>query len=176
MNKPKYLWLLAVMLLGGCSIGSTQVPEDHYYRLPDASSGTGRAAVTIASVRVSGMLHERAMLYVNAASPLEVKRFYYHHWADIPENLVGQYMQAWFGESNPAHAAALNVFINQFELLKEDGNNRVIVDLSVDSQDKHYHFHQETPVQGTAMTDVAKAFGAALGQILQQLNQALSQP
>lgn len=171
-NIASYIFL--ILMLNACSIGSTQVPEDHYYRLPPPEAGAGRAAVQVDAVRVSGMLHERAILYVEADNPLEVKRFHYHHWADTPENMVRRYLQGWFGEAGDK-AIPLDILIRRFELLKQAGNNRVVVDLRVKTPDHEYQYHQETPVQGSDMTDVVRAFGSALDQVMQQLNQALKQ-
>ncbi len=83
--------LFIVYSLAGCSIG-TQIPADHFYRLPvpqlSAVDSPVMDRLVFKPVKVSGLLHDRAMLFVEQSRPLELQRHHYHFWAEAPAELI----------------------------------------------------------------------------------------
>ena len=81
--------IFAAVMITGCA-GSGAVPDDHFYQLPEIippkSFTTPRTDVIIGvdSLRSDGLHGERAILYINADSPLEIRRYHYHYWTDSP--------------------------------------------------------------------------------------------
>ena len=97
--KKLFLLLSFTLLLGGCmGNSSVDIPRDHYYRLPAITSiipqSTPSLAGTleISAVQTSGMLHERAILFVREQQPLEVSPYHYYYWVNAPTSLIQQHL------------------------------------------------------------------------------------
>ncbi len=84
--------LLAVLALG-CA--AEPVPQDRYYRLasrPDVASGPARpaldATVVVERFAADGLTRDRAIVYSENGSDVEVRRHLYHHWTEPPAELL----------------------------------------------------------------------------------------
>lgn len=103
----KLLLLTAVVFITSC-VGNAQIPQDHYYRLPEIESSTIYNApvlagvVSIGSVLASGILDERSMLYVEEGKPDEVKYYAYRHWMDAPSKMIRQHIIKYLEKTKAA--------------------------------------------------------------------------
>ena len=84
--------LLAVLVLG-CA--ADPVPQDRYYRLasrPDVASGPARLAldttVVVERFAADGLTRDRAIVYSENGTDVEVRRHLYHHWTEPPAELL----------------------------------------------------------------------------------------
>ncbi len=84
-------WLASVIVLAGCE--STQVPQEHFYRLsvplPEA-----RAAAPLSGTLVvqrfmgDGLTTQRPLVYASSESPNDLRQYNYHFWADPPPRML----------------------------------------------------------------------------------------
>ena len=84
--------LLALLALG-CA--AEPVPQDRYYRLasrPDVASGPARpaldATIVVERFAADGLTRDRAIVYSENGSDVEVRRHLYHHWTEPPAELL----------------------------------------------------------------------------------------
>ena len=76
--------IFAMVLITGCA-GRSTVPDDHFYQLPEilplktSTSRQTEVIIGIDSLRSDGLHGERAVLYVDADNPLELRRYHYHY-------------------------------------------------------------------------------------------------
>lgn len=187
-------WLVRALalplLLHGCSIGPTQMPaEDHFYRLPPPRpearpSFSLDGAVGIERLRSDGLHSERALLYVDAARPLEIRRHRYHFWVDSPPRMIRNHLLAYFNRLHPpvpavlyqgpsSSAYLLTGELRDFERIRIGAQTdvRVVVRLSLqrlaDGQrmlDRPYGVTRR--VDGSEIHASVVAFGAALDEAL----------
>lgn len=178
-------------LIGACSLpGSTPPPQDHFYRLPPAQKADSGAQlhfdhIVIKPVQVSGLYHERAMLYVSAKRPLEIKRYHYHFWSEPPSQLVLRFMRGWLLANGVANqvstesgdeAADLTLMaeLTGFEQVQEDTGYQVRLAMDVDWIDVAGKRHSARyalmqPAASDSVYDTAAAFGVAMQRLMQQL-------
>ncbi len=84
--------LLALLALG-CA--AEPVPQDRYYRLasrPDVAPGPARpaldATIVVERFAADGLTRDRAIVYSENGSDVEVRRHLYHHWTEPPAELL----------------------------------------------------------------------------------------
>ncbi len=191
--KKPYLLLALILSLGGC-IGGTDVniPRDHYYRLPAPESvkrlQTPLLAGTleVSTVQTSGMLHERAILFVREQQPLEVNPYHYYYWVNAPASLLQQHLLDYLRLKNFARDQhryrsdsttdfRLDTELLQFErYIRKDGAE-VHVTLELLLRDNHSkrvllrkRYQQNIKAQSPDMVDSVSAFGKALSIIYKQ--------
>ncbi len=187
MIIKKIILLLGLIYLNGCSISGGTIPSDHFYRLPEinAQSVTGQPQILIIKpVRVDGLYHERAILYVDQSEPLEIKRYSYHYWVETPASLIHKYLNGYFKQSvltheQPEQKAAhivLKPTLLNYERIVSDGQADAFVKLHIDLQsstlkDESFSRTYEARVRASSMTmhDTIGAFGKALDQITKEL-------
>lgn len=92
MKMYRCLFLLYLSAtISACGFGST-VPQNHFYRLPPISTTAqddrSVSTLLLKPVKVSGLLHDRAILFVEQFQPVEVQRYHYHFWAEPPAIMV----------------------------------------------------------------------------------------
>lgn len=108
-NPYRRLWATLALagVLAGCA-RQAPVPANHFYRLAVAPPKTALAKPVLSGVLgvappvAHGLRGERAMLYVDARRPLEVRRYHYHFWVDTPPRLLQQQLIAYL---RAAHVA-----------------------------------------------------------------------
>lgn len=187
-----YLAGCSLLVLTGCFGGNAQVPQDHFYRLPEVKktkplgAPVTKGVVGVKALRSDGLHRERTMLYIEHDQPLEIHRYHYHHWTNTPARLIQENMLDYLGKIGFASDviryrpgmkvdAVLKGRLLRFERLLNASGIQVIVsiELSYDPKAKQLQkgFHKEYTVtldaQGTSIHDTAKTFGAALQQIYQ---------
>ncbi len=71
------------------------VPQDRYYRLasrPDVASGPATpaldATVVVERFGADGLTRDRAIVYSENGSDVEIRRHLYHHWTEPPAELL----------------------------------------------------------------------------------------
>ncbi|NOZ38371.1 MAG: hypothetical protein GXP11_09985 [Gammaproteobacteria bacterium] len=189
------LLLTLSLSLGGCIGGANvNIPRDHYYRLPATTAikpltvpllaGT----LAISTVQTSGMLHERAILFVREQQPLEVNPYHYYYWVNTPASLLQQHLldylrlkkfardQHRYRSDNPADFR-LEAELLQFEryIRKHSAEARVTLELVLrDNHSKRIllrkRYQQKIKTRSADMADTANAFGEALAIIYKQFS------
>lgn len=100
MSAAQRVWRVVLactcaLSLAGC-LGGGPVPQDRFYLLPRVAPEHPLPAPLVAGtlgvdrLRADGLREERAMLYIDPAHPLQVRRYHYHHWAAVPGELIQQ--------------------------------------------------------------------------------------
>jgi ABC-type uncharacterized transport system auxiliary subunit len=103
-------WLVLATIASGCVMAS---PPDHFYRLSAGAPGqplAGRrlqGTVEVAAFKASGLLNERALLYVEEAYPAELHRQRYGYWTDTPARLLQEELVRFLRAANVATAVVL---------------------------------------------------------------------
>ncbi|HEB87838.1 MAG TPA: hypothetical protein ENI68_12610 [Gammaproteobacteria bacterium] len=186
------LFLALILSLSGCMGGARDIPRDHYYRLPAVTPvsplGTPLIPGTlgISEVQTSGMLHERAILFVREQQPLEVSPYYYYYWVNAPASLVQRHLLDYLHQKNLARDSyryrsdtpadfSLETRLLQFEryIRKDSAEARVTLELVL--RDNHRkrillrkRYQQNIKAKSLDMADTARAFGKALSVIYKQ--------
>lgn len=173
-----------------CSIAPA-IPEDHYYRLPSPHRVEALAhpvihgTVGVAPLHARGLYQERAILYVNGDSPLELHLYHYRFWTESPAHLIQDHVVEYLRKAGIADKVVryepgvstdrlVSGSIDRFERLV-GAHDRVIVSLELRYGDadrlqppewtKTYTVTE--PVQNRTVPAVATAFGAALDRVCQ---------
>lgn len=190
LRKLRMLFcLLLTAVLSACA-GPAVVPTDHFYRLPATAAlplekPLLNGTLSIAPLNAGGLYNERALLYVDDDQPLELKRYRYYLWNNVPGNLLQEHLYSFLRDSRAAEQIVLfepgfetdytlSGRISRFE--RELGNGRdqirVSLHLLLMSGSKlvwEKEYSVSVAVQGAAIHDAVEAFGAALQQIYDAL-------
>ncbi len=179
-----------ILMLTSCSVGVTHVPQDHYYRLHDISLPALPAPrytdVLLRPVVASGLLHERAILFVHQQRPLEVQRHHYGFWAEKPAVLVHDALYQALVSSRIASTVRREETLVEPQLIIEprllhferiiDGDEvsvKVELELTVtqggNTAGWSRLYRSDIEVDSFNMHDTAEAFGEALSRIALQL-------
>lgn len=174
--------LLCSISLTGCGISGGTIPQDHFYRLPaiEAVSQTNQQHIIIKPVRVNGLYHERAMLYVDQDQPLELKRYHYHYWVETPASLIHKSLSAYLATDKQANVKEINIelipTLLNFERLLSPGKAEAYIKLHIqvnnlNHPEKSFSKTYEAKVASSSMImhDTANAFGEALDEIAKAL-------
>lgn len=190
-----YTVLAWSLVVSGCSLSGEPVPEDHYYRLPAVQVPQRQShmvdEIVLQPVQVSGLYHERAMLYVEQGSPLEIHRYHYHYWAESPAFLLTRYIGNWLKGSGVAQTVRVGragdhptveiiPTLTRFErIITDDGpENRIEVAFQVQGAaitNGSETYRVQLPAVSTSMQDSAAAFGQALDRLMAQFVEDLVQ-
>lgn len=144
----RYLALiLLVSLLTGCFGGGEVVPQDQFYHLADISAGVTPVSKPFGVVAVSPFqsdaLHqERTILYSEASAPLKLNTYYYHHWTNVPGQMLQEYLIAYLRQTGFANSvirygerthvdAQITGYIQRFERIVGHGRPKVAVRLEL---------------------------------------------
>ena len=188
----RMLMMFSVLLsLTACSLGGGSLPVDHFYRLAplqlEAVESPVFDQIHVRPVKVSGLLHDRAMLYSESANSLELKAYHYHYWADAPAYLLQGALYQGLSSSQLAPRVSrdttqstadltINSRLLRFERYLDGSRNTVIVELEVqvdyaDSSrqpwSKVYRVQQEQ--QQSPLYAAVESFSLATQSIVQQL-------
>ncbi len=181
----------ASLTLMACSLGGGNLPSDHFYRLTPVQIQPVDSVlfdqIQVRPVNVSGLLHDRAILYSNASSPLELKPYHYHYWADSPAYLLHQALYQGINSSQlstlvsrsttqSAPDLVINSRLLHFERRFSSSSSTVIVELEVwlDYADKAVPswskvYRVELQQQQQAIYSAIESFSLATQEIVQQL-------
>lgn len=191
-----YPIVLPIIILGlsACSLGGGTAPVDHFYRLPDISSGIKKHStqalfkeIVIKPVKTTGLYHERAILFIESEKPLELQRYHYRFWASTPAELVHDALLQGVKSSGIATQVTSVVSVARpdmiidsriihFERKVAKSGVEVLVTLDVSARkgksnellwNKRYSNTQA--LQTTDMHASARAFGEALTAIINQM-------
>jgi len=140
----------------------------------------------VSTVQASGMLHERALLFVREQQPLEVSPYHYYYWVNTPASLLQQHLLNYLHHKNFATSQyryradtpadfRLETELLHFEryIQKNTAEARVELELLLrDNRNQRIllrkHYRQNTKAASMEMADTASAFGAALTAIYAQ--------
>ena len=92
MRKALSILISAGLLsLSACG-GTTNVPEDHYYRLeiqsPQSSAQKIKGIIEVDRFTADGLTAGRPIVYSNRAKANELKEYHYHFWVEAPPVLL----------------------------------------------------------------------------------------
>lgn len=178
---------LALLIgLAGCAAPSP-APEDHFYRLPAADAAHCNGQLTagtlhVAAFRTDGLLHERAIVYSDADDSVELKKYDYHLWHQVPADLVRDHLLTHLRDCQVAATVtrAADVpaefviagYLSEFVQFRNAGSAHVVVTLEL--QLRHgaegrpllvKHYSERESVSDSAMPAVVNAFGRALARL-----------
>jgi ABC-type uncharacterized transport system auxiliary subunit len=130
--------------------------------------------------------HERAILYSDADQPLKIKRYHYHHWTQVPNELIQEHLIDYLQKTGIASQvvrygevvktdAKISGYIKRFERIIVSGEIKVQVELELQldtlgSQRQHYQwtYDIEQTTADTSMNASVASMSAALEEIYQQ--------
>ncbi|MCW9024044.1 MAG: ABC-type transport auxiliary lipoprotein family protein [Gammaproteobacteria bacterium] len=184
---------MAALFVSACIGGGTvNIPQDHYYQLPPVSDSQPlvepalSGSLSINNLFTSGMLHERAVLFVSEKAPLEINPYHYHHWVNAPSSLIQRHMLSYLHKKNLAKKhqryrsdAQTDYTINgellHFERQLNSSSIKVHVEIELALRDNRQNkellrqtYVQVMPAAGKDMAQTISAFGSALEQIYAQ--------
>lgn len=146
MMRNLFIFLL-VSLLAGCFGGGEVIPQDQFYHLADISGTLPKVTRLMGVVAVSALqsdaLHrERTILYSELSSPLQLSRYHYHHWTNVPGQLIQEHLIAYlrkvgiasdvirYGEQSRIDAQ-ISGYIHRFERLLGQGKPKIAIRLEL---------------------------------------------
>ena len=182
------LTMFFVTILQACSFSGSPPPEEHFYRLPDLAGNKIQQrfdTIYLRNIMAEGIYNERAILYVKDDSPLEVRRYHYHHWLNTPGKLIHEQFKGYLATTGLARQVVSQRMVGQnleitmhmrnFERLM-GASSRVLVELDVEVYvpqksksvlSKTYRLESSA---GSSMHDTAAAFGQVLSSLFGQIS------
>lgn len=139
--------VLLLGLLTACFGGGEVIPQDQFYQLgpiggdiPKVSNPLG--VVAVSALQSDALHHERSILYSEQSAPLQVSRYHYHLWTDVPGQLLQEQLIAYLRKAGFAHEvirygeqahidAQITGYIHRFERVLGQGNPKIIVRLEL---------------------------------------------
>jgi len=195
MIQRVYRVFVLLMLTGltGCFGGGAPVPQDTYYRLPSAATAQTRdtgsllGIIAVSSLHSEALYRERAILYSDSDKELSLKRYHYHHWTAILNNLVQEHLIDYLRNSTVARQvvrygqqnhidAHVTGHIKRFERVVNNQGDKVVVELELqiellgrEKQRIYYNSYktEQKPVSDS-MQSVVEAFANGLAHIYQR--------
>lgn len=185
------LMFSACLSLTACSLGGGSLPVDHFYRLTPVELQAVDTPlldhILLKPVKVSGLLNDRAMLYSESSSSLELKAYHYHYWADAPAYLIQSALYQGLSSAQLAtrvsrettHSSpelSINSRLLRFERHLEADRNTVVVELEVwvqysDSSKQPWNkvYRSQLYQQQSPLYAAVESFSLATQNIVQQL-------
>jgi ABC-type uncharacterized transport system auxiliary subunit len=144
----RYLSLILLLsLLSGCFAGGEVVPQDRFYHLADISGEVAQVSkpfgvVAVSPLQSDALYHERTILYSLQSAPLMLNTYYYHHWSNVPGQMIQEHLIAYLRKAGFARTvirygershidAQINGYIQRFERIVGEGNPKVVVRLEL---------------------------------------------
>jgi len=181
-----------LMLLSSCFGGSSSVPDDHYYRLPDVI-GTKldhpilNGSLSIKKVITYGIYSERTLIYTDKKSNLKLNRYHYHHWEKSPsiliqDNLV-QYLRSVaiatqvmaYRQQSKSQYSLESELISMHREISNDGYiAAIVIDFRVINKTNNSilinkRYSSNITSSSDRLIDTIKAYGGSLKEIYTQL-------
>jgi len=186
-----FLLILSVSALTACGLCGVSVPQDHYYKLPGLAINPQPEPrfkqLVIKPVKATGLYHDSAILYIEKARPLELKRYHYSFWSETPAHLFHSALYQGLKSSALAQEISRDIKVSRadyiidsrilnFERVLDSGNVTVKVALDISVYSGQHEGRQWTKryssnqlLSTTAMYPSAEAFGQAVEDICEQL-------
>lgn len=155
--------ILFTIVLAGCFGGGEVIPQDQFYHLADISGQIPKINKPLGVVAVSPLqsdaLHrERTILYAEQATPLQLNRYHYHHWTNMPGQLIQEHLITYLREVGIANDvirygeqsridAQISGYIHRFERILGEGNPKIAIRLELS-------FNPRTPGRQMTVTRV----------------------
>ncbi|VAX00798.1 hypothetical protein MNBD_GAMMA22-907 [hydrothermal vent metagenome] len=183
----KILSTSSLLLLTAC-FGSSSIPDDHYYRLPELSTKKLSSPLLSGTLRVKkvithGIYGERTLIYTDKNSNIKLNRYHYHHWEKSPATLIQdnlfQYLKK-IGIANKVISNKQNTkekYILETELLsmhRDMTSNNYIATIVIDirlynkTNDAIYinkRYYSNLKSNSDALVDTIKAYSDGLRNI-----------
>ena len=185
-----------MLLIVGCA-GSSPMPKDHFYRLPDPALQSESVQLVLGDIFVEqfitdGLHRERAILYTNDPLSIELGQYHYHHWIDSPTRLIRDQLIQFLRVSNvtnrvfdtPDVSAGLHIYgkIRRFERQHNEASGSVIVSLDfkviqsgLESPLLLKLYTEQIDFEGQSMNKAVAAFSEALSIIFSHLIEDIKQ-
>lgn len=188
-----------VTTLTACTLAGAPVPENHYYRLPAPHPAAVldrrliHGTLGVSPLRAVGLYQDRAILYVDSRSPLELHRYYYRFWMAPPGELIQMNLIDYLRTAGVARKVTrhepgtpvnglISGTIERFERRTGNRHDQVAVTLELkyggaDQQQPPVllkTYAVTVPARSGAMEDIVAAFGAALNRIYDRFLHDLS--
>jgi ABC-type uncharacterized transport system auxiliary subunit len=176
---------VAAFSLSACA-PQPPVPEDNFYRLPrvtlQATGKTLAERLAVSRFVTDGLHSERALLYSEAATPLQLRQYHYHHWIDSPPRLLQEHLISALRTANiartvtnydPAARGGLRLGgkIRNFEHTHAGNKAGIIIDLELRLDDAKgkilllRDYRVEREARSAQPADLVAAYGSALQDI-----------
>jgi len=180
--------------LGGCAAPGT-APEDHYYRLPAVAveqnnSPVLKGTLAVARFTTAGLYNDRAIVYIDRRKPLEVKRYRYHYWTEVPATLLQDHLINYFRDRHFADEVVRSEWdepaqytiaarITRLDRVLDGKRIAVVAGLEVEYRAaggavQRWVYRVRATPDGTSMDATVAAFGTALERIYAQLADDIS--
>lgn len=146
MMRSLYLIVL-VSLLGGCFGGGEALPQDHFYHLADIHGDVVQVSkpfnvIAVLPLQSDALHHERTILYSLQSAPLMLNTYYYHHWSNVPGQMIQEHLIAYLRKAGFARTVIrygerehidgqIGGYIQRFERIVGDGQSKVAVRLEL---------------------------------------------
>jgi ABC-type uncharacterized transport system auxiliary subunit len=199
--KFLFLFILVFAVLGLVACTTTvQIPEDKYYRLPEArpliplDRPFVEGVLGVAPLNADSLHRERAIIYVDPEHPLQLNPYHYHFWVESPVYLIQEHLLTYFRavglatrvvrfEPGMRVDALVKGTLQRFERIVENNGIKVSVALELEFIDQHRRDTQswskeysETEQAADATMDATiEAFGNALNRIYTEFTRDLTQ-
>lgn len=181
----RYGIILLALVLSACS-SPAPAPQDHFYRLPAAESRNNSSpAAEILRVdpfKVSGLIRERSIVYVDSEDSVELERYHYHLWHESPGYMLQRHLANYLRRSGFAGTVTTDQSLSadmvvtgdlhQFMQIRGAGGGQVVVSVELRLQPADSSrpmiqklYTEYEPIDGKGMSAVIAAFGRALNRI-----------
>jgi len=196
-SNPFRTRLTAALAIAGLAAGCASqkpLPEDRYYRLPEAEVAQSlqrpvlAGTLAVRSYDTAAVFRERALTYAEADSPDELRHFHFHHWADDPPTLLQQHLVQFLRTKNVASQVVpdeatfswdylLKGRLTHFERREGGGQADAVVEMEFvlerfgDPRLRLVKTYRQTrPIDGTEVYPTVEAFAKALTAVYEQLS------
>ena len=188
--------IFILLLIAGCA-GSSPIPRDHFYRLPDPTLQSEPVQIVLGDIFVEqfitdGLHRERAILYTNDPLSIELGQYHYHHWIDSPTRLIRDQLIQFLRVSNvasrvydtPDVSAGLHIYgkIRRFERQHNEASDSIIVSLDLRVMQSGLEsplllklYTEQIDFEGQSMNKAVVAFAEALSIIFSHLIEDIKQ-
>lgn len=182
--------IVLVILAGGCS-SQPPVPEDRYYRLPDANPPGKTTLLTEGSIFVErfladGIYQERAIAYSEGTDSNTVLQHHYSFWLDSPATMLQTQLEDYLRRSDAAPMvsgiaeapAQISIFgrIRQLDRVLTSGSVEVRVALEFNVKTRTgdepllaKEYTAQVKAADQEMSSSVSAFAAAMSKIFGEL-------
>lgn len=98
---------VVALVLSAC-VSAPPIPEENYYLLPEPHPAVVYAkplvpaALSVPRLQANGVYNERAMIYVDETTPLDLHTYHYHSWNDVPALMIRDHLVAYLRASHAA--------------------------------------------------------------------------
>lgn len=179
-------------LLAACAAGQ-EPPPDHYYRVDLPATGERLAQplfsgiVEVAPLIADGLVNDRAVVYLFAEEPSEVRQYTYRFWNTPPAALVQDQLIRFLRRAQVAERVvstdlrlpadiSVEGRVRRFEQVFGGTEVRVVIDLElavIRAKDQGLvllkEYRAERPAQDDTLPAAAAAAGVALTEIFNNL-------